>query len=238
MGDLSPNLEKEPGLRREAKRVVSDRDEDPRIRATSRLLLIGAVTEVPDIASGAETLGYGPEYVELRKPIDDLLGRTKVGKWVAVDGARDACEARLSKRIREKTIVWLIRGGQSSTWLEVGRFLEHQLQLKYTEFTDASAKRFLVTERVAQMAFGADLAVAVMSAEDKVDGGGFRARQNVIHEIGVAQGALGWERVIICREEGVESFTNMSGLVYISYKRDAVTASFDDLRQHIEARLR
>ena len=44
-----------------------------------------------------------------------------------------------------------------------------------------------------------------------------RARQNVVHEIGFFQGKYGRSRVVLLAEQGVEIFTNISGIVRIDF---------------------
>ena len=55
-------------------------------------------------------------------------------------------------------------------------------------------------------------ALLVMTGEDKLEDGTYRARQNVIHEAGLFQGKLGFSRAIILLEEGVDEFSNLAGI--------------------------
>lgn len=50
--------------------------------------------------------------------------------------------------------------------------------------------------------------------EDKV-----HARENVIHELGLFQGKLGFKRAIICLEDGVEEFSNIRGIDQIRFSK-------------------
>ena len=51
-----------------------------------------------------------------------------------------------------------------------------------------------------------------MTADDRTAEGKGRARQNVIHEIGLFQGRLGFNRVILLQQVGTEDFSNVEGL--------------------------
>jgi len=225
------------GLKREAERVVRDRKEDKRIRATALLLLVGPVNQLPNLVLGAARVDLGDQYDELSSEFSEIIDRNEDGVWVPKASSQEQCVKRLEERIKQTATIWLIHGGGSQIWLEIGKFIEHDLKLRYVEFSDLTSKRFFVAERVQTMVGASELAIAVMSSEDKTAEGKMRARQNVIHEIGLAQGVLGWDRVLLLREKGIEDFTNMAGLVYVSYNREDLQACFSELRSQIDLRL-
>jgi predicted nucleotide-binding protein len=72
-------------------------------------------------------------------------------------------------------------------------------------------------------------AILVMTAEDRQEGGKRNARQNVVHEIGLFHGKLGFPRAIILKEQGAEEFSNIKGLTYIPFKRGQIANAFPDL---------
>ena len=61
-----------------------------------------------------------------------------------------------------------------------------------------------------------------MTAEDATAEGDVRARQNVVHEIGLFQGRLGFTRGIVLFEEGAEEFSNINGIDQIRFKKDNI----------------
>lgn len=77
-------------------------------------------------------------------------------------------------------------------------------------------------EVVSQMIHSSRVAVVVMTAVDQLADGRMFARQNVVHEIGFAQGALGVPNTIILLEEGAEEFTNIAGLTQIRFRRGEI----------------
>ncbi len=57
---------------------------------------------------------------------------------------------------------------------------------------------------------------------------------NVIHEAGLFQGRLGFERTIILLEEGCEEFSNIQGLGQIRFPSGNIKAIFEDIRHVLE----
>jgi predicted nucleotide-binding protein len=56
----------------------------------------------------------------------------------------------------------------------------------------------------------------------------------VIHEIGLFQGRLDFEKAVILLEEGCESFSNISGLTDIRFPKGNIMAKSEEIRQVLE----
>ena len=56
--------------------------------------------------------------------------------------------------------------------------------------------------------------------------GSLRARENVIHEIGLFQGKLGFEQTIILLENGCKDFSNIHGITHIPFPKGEIKATF------------
>jgi predicted nucleotide-binding protein len=63
----------------------------------------------------------------------------------------------------------------------------------------------------------ATFGLLVFTGEDRQENGKLRARQNVVHELGLLTNRLGRSRAIILFEEGTEEFTNISGVHQIRF---------------------
>lgn len=70
---------------------------------------------------------------------------------------------------------------------------------------------------VEQMVSRSTVAVVVMTGVDVLKDGRVMARQNVVHEIGLAQGLLGIANTIVLLENGTEEFTNIQGLTQVRF---------------------
>jgi len=72
-------------------------------------------------------------------------------------------------------------------------------------------------------------ALLVLTAEDQTADGAMRARQNVIHETGLFQGHLGFDRAIMVVEEGVELGSNFDGIQQIRFTSGHFAETFGEV---------
>jgi predicted nucleotide-binding protein len=80
----------------------------------------------------------------------------------------------------------------------------------------------------------ASFAFLVMTAEDEHTNATRHARANVIHELGLFQGRLGFKKAIVMLEDGCQEFSNIAGLTQIRFARDNIRAAFEDVRHVLE----
>jgi predicted nucleotide-binding protein len=78
------------------------------------------------------------------------------------------------------------------------------------------------------MADESSLALLVLTGEDKSEDG-IRARQNVIHECGLFQGRLGFDRAILIVEDGIRLASNFDGIQQIRFKKGRISEVFGDV---------
>ncbi|MCE0485422.1 PfkB family carbohydrate kinase [Ornithinimicrobium sediminis] len=117
--------------------------------------------------------------------------------------------------------------GRDSEWRHVKDCLEGW-GLKTSYFESAPVAGRFASEVLTEQALQADFAVIVVTGDDVAEGQ-VRGRQNVVHEIGLMQGRLGWTKVAILMEEGVEAFSNIAGLQYLRFGKGRVQHAFHDL---------
>jgi hypothetical protein len=109
--------------------------------------------------------------------------------------------------------------GRSSVWLELRTFLTEELGLQVEEFNQEATAGIATTERLQEMLKKSCFAFLVMTAEDVHAGKKVRARENVVHEIGLFQGSLGFRKAIVLKERSTTEFSNIHGLTYISFPK-------------------
>jgi predicted nucleotide-binding protein len=73
-----------------------------------------------------------------------------------------------------------------------------------------------------------------MTAEDEMGDGRTQARMNVIHEVGLCQGRLGFNKTFVLLEDGCEEFSNIQGLGQIRFPKGNVKAAFEDIREALK----
>jgi predicted nucleotide-binding protein len=106
--------------------------------------------------------------------------------------------------------------------------------LPYDEFNRVSTAGIATTQRLNEMLTSAAFAFLLLTAEDETSDGKQQARMNVIHELGLFQGRLGFGRAIILLEDGCEEFSNIHGLGQIRFPKGNIRDSFEKLREVLE----
>lgn len=120
--------------------------------------------------------------------------------------------------------------GRSLQWRALKDFVHESLGVAYEEFDRSPAAGMAVQERLEEMLDGCSMALLVMTAEDEHADGSHHARENVVHEIGLFQGRLGFRRAIVLIEEGCTPFSNLAGLVQVRFPKNDLRARFEDVR--------
>lgn len=123
--------------------------------------------------------------------------------------------------------------GRSLVWHQLKSFLSERLHLPCNEFNAEAVAGRTTTERQ-QLLDEATFAFLVMTAEDTHADNSTHPRENVIHEAGLFQGRLGFERAIILLEEGCAQFSNIHGLTYIGFPNGNLEPAFEKIRQVLE----
>lgn len=124
--------------------------------------------------------------------------------------------------------------GRSSDWRDLKDFVSDRLHLEWVEFNREPPAGISTTERLDAMLEEAGFALLVLAAEDEHSDGKKHARENVIHELGLFQGRLGFRRAIVLLEEGCAEFSNIFGLTHIRYPKGNLRAASEEIRRVLE----
>ncbi|MEL6414341.1 MAG: TIR domain-containing protein, partial [Pseudomonadota bacterium] len=124
--------------------------------------------------------------------------------------------------------------GRSPVWRDLKDFVQDRLHLPWDEFNRVPVAGVTNQERLVQMLDSAAVAFIVMTAEDETAEGTLHARMNVIHEVGLFQGRLGFTKAIVLLEEGCEEFSNIQGIGQIRFPPGNIAAKFEDIRLVLE----
>ncbi|MFP1983691.1 TIR domain-containing protein [Lonsdalea quercina] len=159
--------------------------------------------------------------MELKKEI------IKLGSHISNIESREIRNDRIGTNI-------FIGHGRSHLWRELKDFVKDKLRLPYDEFNRVPVAGTTNIARLAQMLDQSCFAFLIMTAEDELNDGSMQARMNVIHEVGLFQGRLGFERAIVLLEEGCQEFTNINGLGQIRFPKGNISAIFEQVREVLE----
>lgn len=124
--------------------------------------------------------------------------------------------------------------GRSHVWRDLKDLISDRLRLPYDEFNRVPVAGVTNIARLSEMLDAAAVAFIVMTAEDEQADGSMEARTNVIHEVGLFQGRLGFTRAIVLLEDGCQEFSNIQGLGQIRFPKGDIRAKFEDIRQVLE----
>ena len=119
--------------------------------------------------------------------------------------------------------------GRDSQWRDLKDHLheKHDYQVEAYEVgaRTGHAIRYILEDMLSKTSF----AVLVLTGEDETSDGGSRARQNVIHETGLFQGRLGFNRAIILLEDGTDEFSNIKGIHQIRFGKNNIKETFGEV---------
>jgi predicted nucleotide-binding protein len=124
--------------------------------------------------------------------------------------------------------------GRSAIWKDLKDFVQDRLGLPWDEFNRVPVAGVTNVARLSRMVDEAAFAFLIMTGEDEQPDGKLRARLNVVHEAGLFQGRLGFERAIVLLEEGCEEFSNISGLGQLRFPKGNIAAAFEEVRKVLE----
>lgn len=146
---------------------------------------------------------------------------TRKEKFIGMENSKD------SKKI-------FIGHGKSLVWRELKDFISNRLHLECVEFNREATAGLSTKERLLQMLNEAGFAFLILTAEDEHADGSIHARENVIHEVGLFQGRLGFEKAIILLEDGCKKFSNIQGITQIRFPKGSILPCYEEIRITLE----
>jgi predicted nucleotide-binding protein len=158
--------------------------------------------------------------------------RSDIERMIPVSSAVPVSEGRKMAPARGTKI--FIGHGHSTAWRVLKDFIVDRLNLPYDEFNAESVAGISTVDRLSAMLDNAAFAFLVLTAEDERLDGHMQARQNVVHEVGLFQGRLGFKKAIILLEDGCDEFSNATGLGQIRFPAGNIAAKFEEIRRVLE----
>lgn len=131
--------------------------------------------------------------------------------------------------ITQNPIKIFIGHGRDSQWKELKDHLHEKHGYKVVAYEIGPKAGTSVKEVLEEMISESSFAILVMTGEDEYNDGTIHARENVIHEIGLFQGHLGFKKAIILKEEKVTEFSNIFGLNQIRFPKGNIKETYGDV---------
>jgi len=119
--------------------------------------------------------------------------------------------------------------GNSEQWRDLKDHLHDKHSYDVEAYEVGARAGHAIRDILEDMLSKSSFAILVMTGEDKDEKGSLHARQNVIHELGLFQGKLGFSRAIILLQEGTEEFSNIHGIHQLRYGKSNIKETFGEI---------
>lgn len=125
--------------------------------------------------------------------------------------------------------VIFIGHGRNTQWRDLKDHLSDKHDYKIEAYETGARAGHAIRDILDEMAAKSSFAILVMTGEDKDQNGILKARPNVIHEIGLFQGRLGFSKAIVLLENGTEEFSNLEGIQQLRFSKGNIKEVFGDV---------
>jgi predicted nucleotide-binding protein len=119
--------------------------------------------------------------------------------------------------------------GHSAQWRDLKDHLIDKQGYRVVAYEVGERAGHTIRDILQELLVSSSVALLVLTAEDETATGKLRPRQNVIHELGLFQGKLGFPRAIAVVEEGVEMLSNLDGVQQIRFSKDNIAEVYGDV---------
>ena len=156
--------------------------------------------------------------VEVSKDNLEPINRSSITKVVEVlDNDEEKC--RLNPIDCDSNPVVFIGHGRSESWRILKDHLTDKHGYEIEAYETGARAGHTIRDILQSMLDRSSFALLVFTKEDEMADKQMRARQNVIHETGLFQGKLGFNRAIVLLENGTEEFSNIQGVEQIRFEK-------------------
>lgn len=125
--------------------------------------------------------------------------------------------------------IFIGHGGKSKEWMALQNHLREHHHYEVEAFESGARSGHTIRDILEAVSAKASFAILIFTGEDETASGTLRARQNVVHETGLFQGKLGFNRAIVLHEAGVELFSNLDGIQWIGFSKDNIREAYGDV---------
>ena len=131
--------------------------------------------------------------------------------------------------VKSEPVRIFIGHGQNPMWKELKDHLHEKHGFEVNAYEIGERAGLSVKEVLQDMLTKNSIAFLVLTGEDVDNYGELHARENVIHELGLFQGYLGFTRAIALKEDGVKEFSNIFGISQIRFSKGNIKETFGEV---------
>ena len=119
--------------------------------------------------------------------------------------------------------------GQSPVWRDLKDHLQDKHDYKVEAYEVGARAGHGIRDILEEMLNKSTFAILVMTGEDETIDNEFQPRLNVVHELGLFQGRLGFGRAIMLFEKETQGFSNIQGIQQIRFSKNNIRETFGDV---------
>lgn len=125
--------------------------------------------------------------------------------------------------------VIFIGHGRNEQWKNLKDHLHEKHGYEVEAYEIGARAGHEIRDILEEMLNRTSFAILVMTGEDKTEKGEILPRLNVVHELGLFQGKLGFPKAIVLLEEDTEVFSNIHGTHQIRYGKGNIKETFGEV---------
>lgn len=129
----------------------------------------------------------------------------------------------------ESMVRIFIGHGRNPLWRDLKDHLQDKHDFEVIAYETGARAGHEIRDVLEEMLNKSSFAILVFTGENEDLEGKLHVRENVIHELGLFQGKLGFRKAIVLLEEGVERFSNIDGVQYIPFQKDNIKETYGDI---------
>ena len=130
--------------------------------------------------------------------------------------------------LSQKPTIFIGHGG-SLLWRELKDHLQDQHKHNVIAYEVGARAGHAIRDILEDMLNSSSFAILVMTGEDSTKDEHLHPRLNVVHELGLFQGRLGFSRSIVLLEEDTKEFSNINGVQQIRFSKGNIKETFGDV---------
>lgn len=119
--------------------------------------------------------------------------------------------------------------GGDSQWRDLKDHLSDKHGYAVTAYETGARAGHTIRDILDELTRSSSFALLVLTGEDEVGTGELHPRLNVVHELGLFQGKLGFTRAIALLEEGATEFSNIHGINQIRFARGNIRETYGEV---------